>query len=206
MPSQVWKPSRVTFGMRLARLLLRLFGWKAVLVPPPGLKVLVVACPHTSNWDFPVGMLWAWASGVPIKFVAKQSLFGGPLGGVLRAWGGVAVDRSKAGGNFVQAVVNLLNDSPEMVLALAPEGSRSRGEHWKSGFYHMALQAGIPIGLAFFDWKRREVGIGGYLVPSGSITADFEKIRVFYHGRHGRKPENETPIVPKPSEVPTSHS
>lgn len=185
--------------MRLARRLLGLFGWRALLTPPPADKVVAVVYPHTSNWDFPIGILWAWASGVPVKFVAKHSLFRPPLGAVLRAWGGVPVDRRRAGGNFVQAVVELIRAAPEIMLVVAPEGSRRRGDHWKSGFYHMALRAGVPIGLAYFDWSRREVGMTAYLVPSGNMEADFEKMRLFYAGKRGRRPENETPIVPAPA-------
>ncbi len=198
MSAHHWNPRRITLGMRLARLLLALFGWRAVLVPPPADKVVSVVYPHTSNWDFPVGILWAWATGAPVKFVAKHSLFRFPLGALLRAWGGVPVDRRKTGGNFVQAVVDLIRAAPEIMLVVAPEGSRARGEHWKSGFYHMALRAGVPIGLTYFDWSRREVGMAGYITPSGNMDADFEKMRVFYAGRRGRKPENETPIVPAP--------
>lgn len=198
MTAPSWTPGRLTPQMRLARFVLRLWGWQVLMVPPPGPRIVAVVYPHTSNWDFLPGILWAWATAAPVKFVAKHSLFRWPLGPVLRAWGGLPVDRRRAGGNFVQAVVERIRDASSIMLVVAPEGSRSRGNHWKSGFYHMALRAGVPIGLATIDWGRREVGLGGYLQPTGNLEADFVKLRLFYDGRRGRKPQNETPVVPRP--------
>jgi len=179
---------------KLAAVLLRLGGWSALLPPAPGGKLVGVAYPHTSNWDLLPALLWAWATGTPLKFVAKHSLFRFPLGPLLRAWGGVSVDRRRAGGNFVDAVAALIAEQPEIVLGLAPEGTRERAEAWKSGFYHMAQAAGVPIALIAFDWKRKRVGVLGYLTPSGDIEADYQQMRAVYAGVVGRHPEKATLI------------
>ncbi|GAA4017585.1 lysophospholipid acyltransferase family protein [Deinococcus rubellus] len=183
-----------TWRSKLAASLLRLGGWTALLPPVPGSKLIGIAYPHTSNWDLLPALLWAWATGTPLKFVAKHSLFRFPLGPLLRAWGGVSVDRRKAGGNFVDAVAALIAEQPEIVLGLAPEGTRERAEVWKSGFYHMAQAADVPIALIAFDWKRKRVGVLAYLTPSGDIEADYEKIRAAYAGVVGRHLQKATPI------------
>lgn len=180
--------------MRLATGLLRAFGWRVLNVPSPGPRVVIIAYPHTSNWDIFPGLLWGVAAGAPLHFVAKKSLFRFPLGPLLRAFGGLPLDRAKVGGNFVDAVADLIRRHDRIVLAVAPEGTRARGEYWRTGFYHMAQDAGVPIGLAALDWGRREVGVGLYLHPTGDMAADFEIIRAFYAGRRGRDPSQETPI------------
>ncbi len=193
-PVPRWMNRPATPRSKLAAVLLRLGGWSALLPPAPGGKLVGVAYPHTSNWDLLPALLWAWATGTPLKFVAKHSLFRFPLGPLLRAWGGVSVDRRRAGGNFVDAVAALIAEQPEIVLGLAPEGTRERAEAWKSGFYHMAQAAGVPIALIAFDWKRRRVGVLGYLTPSGDIEADYQQMRAVYAGVVGRHPEKATPI------------
>ncbi|AWN23481.1 glycerol acyltransferase [Deinococcus irradiatisoli] len=183
-----------TPGSRLAAAALRLAGWRLLLPPAPGTKLVGVAYPHTSNWDLLPGLLWGWATGTPLKFVAKHSLFRFPLGPLLRAWGGLAVDRRKAGGNFVLAVAAVMAEQPEIMLAIAPEGTRERTGGWKSGFYHMAQAAGVPLALLTFDWKHKQVGVLAYLTPSGNLSADYEQIRAAYADVGGRHPAKATPI------------
>ena len=196
-----WQNRPATLGSGLAAAALGLFGWTVLLPPAPGKKLVGVAYPHTSNWDLLPALLWTWATRTPLKFVAKHSLFKFPLGPLLRAWGGVPVNRRRAGDNFVTAVAALIAQQPEIVLGLAPEGTRERNEAWKSGFYHMAQAAGVPIALIVFDWKRKRVGVLAYLTPSGDLAADYEQIRAVYAGVQGRHPQKATPIRPAEVEV-----
>lgn len=195
-----------TPGSRLAALALRLGGWEAVLAPPPGPKFVAAVAPHTSNMDFWAGILWRWATRTPARWVAKRELFVFPLGRVLRAWGGLPVDRARGRSNFVGAVVSAIRQEPEIMLAVAPEGTRARGEAWKTGFYYMALEAGVPIGVTVFDWGRRRVGVVGYVQPTGDIEADFAQIRDLLRDVRGHTPGNATPAYPRPvHEVTATH-
>ncbi|EYB69634.1 hypothetical protein DEIPH_ctg004orf0161 [Deinococcus phoenicis] len=187
-----------TLGSRLASLALRLTGWEAVLAPPPGPRFVAAVAPHTSNADFWPGICWRWATRVPAHWVAKRELFAFPLGPLLRAWGGLPVDRRRAGGNFVDAVVAIIRREPEIVLAVAPEGTRARAEFWKTGFYYMALEAQVPIGVTVLDWGRRRVGVIGYVTPSGDVEADFALMREMLEGVRGHTPADETPARPRP--------
>ena len=191
-----WLNRPPTLASSLAATALGLAGWTVLLPPAPGPKLVGVAYPHTSNWDLLPALLWKWATRAPLKFVAKHSLFRFPLGPLLRAWGGVSVNRRRAGDNFVEAVAQLIDSQPEIVLGLAPEGTRERAEAWKSGFYHMAQAAGVPIALITFDWKQKRVGVLAYLIPSGDIEADYQQIRAVYQGAEGKHPEKATPIRP----------
>lgn len=193
-----WMNRPPTPGARLATFILRLAGWEAVLAPPPGPKFVGAVAPHTSNADFWAGIFWRWATGVPVHWVAKRELFAFPLGPLLRAWGGLPVDRRRAGGNFVDAVVEIIRQEPEIMLAVAPEGTRARAEFWKTGFYYMALEAGVPIGVTVFDWGRKQVGVIGYVVPTGDVEADFAQIRALLDGVRGHTPANATPVIPRP--------
>ncbi|TSA86830.1 glycerol acyltransferase [Deinococcus detaillensis] len=192
-----WQNRPPTLRSRLAAALLRLSGWTALLPAEPSVKLVGVAYPHTSNWDLLPALLWARATGTPLKFVAKHSLFRPPLGLLIRAWGGVSVDRRKAGGNFVEAVAQMIAAQPEIVLGLAPEGTREKADAWKSGFYHMSQAAGVPIALIVFDWRRKRVGVLGYLTPSNDMEADYQQIRAVYQGVEGKHPQKATPIRSK---------
>jgi 1-acyl-sn-glycerol-3-phosphate acyltransferase len=198
--SVLWLNQRPTFGSRLASFVLRAAGWESVIAPPPGPKFVAAAAPHTSNLDFWPALLWRWATRIPVHWVGKKELFQFPLGLFMRAVGGLPVNRQKAGGNFVDAVVALIHSQKEIVLVVAPEGTRKRGQYWKTGFYHMALEAGVPIGIVVLDWQHKRVGIIGYLNPTGDIHADFAVIREMLKDVRGRVPAFETPIIPRPKE------
>lgn len=173
----------------LARLLLRVAGWRLVLVPPPGPKGVVMVYPHTSNWDFPLGVLVRSASGLRISYVAKDSLFRTPFGALFRWLGGIPVNRRVSTG-FIGQLVRRFAEAERLLIAIAPEGTRRHVPHLKSGFYHLAVQAGVPLGLAYFDYSRREVGIGAWITLSGDAERDLATIRDFYAGRKGLHPEN----------------
>ncbi len=174
---------------RLATGLLERKGWKTVFQPLPGPKGLVVVYPHTSNWDFVVGVLYKFAVGLPANWVGKDTLFRWPLGPLFKRIGGIPVNRRERSG-FVQALLEEFQRRDSMWLALAPEGTRSPVDHWKSGFYRIAVATGLPVGLGFIDYGTRTVGIGTYLTMSGDAEADMARLRQFYAGKRGRSPGN----------------
>ena len=181
------------FGTRFAGWMLRLTGWRVVLAQPVPLRCVVVFYPHTSNWDFPLGLMAKWLVGVHFRFIAKQSLFATPLAPWLRRWGGLPVDRSGHTGVIARLAAEFaLHD--DFRLVVAPEGTRSLTGHWKSGFYHLARAAEVPLALAFIDYRRREVGVGGYLDLTGDVAADMARIAAFYADKTGKHPQNAGPI------------
>ena len=169
----------------IARCLLRLFGWKVLYVPPPGPKAVIIVYPHTSNWDFPIGILARSTIRLPIGFAAKDSLFRWPFGALFRRLGGIPVDRSKRTG-FTSQMLAEFNRREQFYLAIAPEGTRRATAELKSGFYRLALAAGVPVGCAFIDYSHREAGIQDYLTLSGDESADLKRISELYAGRHGK--------------------
>jgi 1-acyl-sn-glycerol-3-phosphate acyltransferase len=172
----------------LATAVLRLVGWKAALAPLPGPKGIIVVYPHTSNWDFPIGYLYKLATGLPLSWVGKDSLFRWPVGGLLRRMNGIPVNRRERTG-LIGQLQREFQQRDWMWLAIAPEGTRAHVPHWKSGFYRLALAAGIPVGLAFIDYRTRVVGIREYVTLSGDREADMARIRQAYAGMVGKHPE-----------------
>lgn len=172
----------------LCRSLLRLVGWRLVLVPPPSPKTVIIGYPHTSNWDFPLAMLWRFATGFPLFWVAKREMFANPLGGLFRRWGGIPLDRARPGG-FIEQMGEEFGRRDSFHLALAPEGTRRKTAHWKSGFYRLAVAAGVPLGLAYLDYGTKTLGIERWITLSGDREADLAEIRAFYAGKTGRHPQ-----------------
>jgi 1-acyl-sn-glycerol-3-phosphate acyltransferase len=167
--------------------LLRLFGWSTSLAWPPESKGIILVYPHTSNWDFIVGVLFRFGHGLPANWLGKQEMFRPPFRGLLERIGGIAVDRRAAAG-FIGGLVEEFRRRDWMWVAVAPEGTRSWTDHWKSGFYRIALAADLPVGLAYIDYGRRQVGIDTYLRFSGDEAADFAQLRAFYADKRGRRP------------------
>lgn len=187
--------SRVRLGMgaRLGAALLSFFGWRLVRVPPPQPKSVIIVYPHTSNWDFPIGVAWRAVDGLPCHFVAKDTLFRGWFGSWLKRVGGIAVNRRERTGFIGQLLAEFASRETFHVV-FTPEGTRSRTGAWKSGFYRLALAAGVPLGLGFIDYANREVGIGAWIDLSGDEAEDLARIREFYAGRRGKHPDQESPI------------
>jgi 1-acyl-sn-glycerol-3-phosphate acyltransferase len=174
---------------RCARALLRLIGWRGVLVPPPAAKGIIIVYPHTSNWDFVVGMLYKAGTGLPLRWLGKNTLFRWPLRRLLRHVGGIPITRDQHSG-FVAALLAEFARNEWMWLALTPEGTRSRTDYWKSGFYRIALEGGLPVGLGFIDYGTRTVGVDTYLSLTGNQDHDLALIRAFYADKRGYRPEN----------------
>ena len=184
---------RPAFRIRrpLARALLRLARWRTVgTVPERG---VLVGAPHTSNWDWVLTILLAWDNSVNIHLLVKKELFVGPLGWLLKATGAVKLDRADPGAT-VRALIAQAGASEEpFLLGIAAEGTRSRGEYWKSGFYRIAQQTGLPVTLAFVDAPSRRVGWGPTFHPSGDVRADMDRVREFYADVRGIHPDQATP-------------
>lgn len=176
----------------LGRLFLRLWRWTPVGTAPSRGSIIVCA-PHTSNVDYLLMIFTAWTQNLNLSFLAKTQLFKPPVGWLIRATGGVPVDRSAPNG-LVGQMADAFAANPDMMLAIPAEGTRSRTEYWKSGFYRIAEKAGIPICLAFIDKSKRHVGFGISFEPSGDIAADMDKVREFYEGKIGLKHSNFGPI------------
>jgi len=174
---------------RLARGIFRLAGWTLVGDLPR--KGIFVGAPHTSNWDFIVTLLVTWQSGLSPRILVKKEFFRGPMGWLLRLTGGIPVDRKNPAG-VVDELVRQAARADSFVLVLAAEGSRSKAEYWKSGFYRLSQQTGLPILMGFVDGATKTAGIGPSLVPSGNVKADMDLIRAFYADKNGFYPEKKT--------------
>jgi 1-acyl-sn-glycerol-3-phosphate acyltransferase len=191
-------PAQAGWRARYAHRALRLAGWQVRFdgsLPAP--RGVIIAYPHTSNWDFFIGLATIWALALPIRWIGKETLFTGWFGRIvgplLRRWGGRPVFRQRPTG-MVEQLAQTIAAEPWCWIALSPEGTRRRLDHWRSGFYHLALRAQVPVGLAFFDFVRREVGICGYVELTGDVEADMARIAAGYAGRHGRFPALESQV------------
>jgi len=177
----------------LSKTILKLAGWKLQIVKPQEKKFILIGAPHTSNWDFPLGLLTFWTLDFKIHWVAKIQMFRGPLHYLFTALGGIPVDRSSSHG-FIQQIADRFEQTDQMVLTIAPEGTRSKTEYWKSGFYHIALAANLPICFGYIDYKKRELGFQELMHPSGNIEADMKIIADYYKDITGKRPQLQGPI------------
>ena len=146
---------------------------------------MIIVAPHTSNWDFPVGVAAKLALRLRVTFLGKHTLFRFPLGTLMRALGGMPVDRS-ASHALVTAIGRELERRDELVLVIAPEGTRRKVERWKTGFYHIARAAGVPIVPVALDWGDRTVRIGEPFIPTGNMDVDISRLRSWYEAVRGR--------------------
>jgi 1-acyl-sn-glycerol-3-phosphate acyltransferase len=178
----------------LGAVFLRLAGWRVEGSLPHGLaRAVVIAAPHTTNWDLPYMLAVSWVLGVRPSWLGKRELFRQPYGWLMRALGGVPVDRARRS-NLVEQAAERLVEAERLFLVVPPSGTRRRAPHWKSGFYHIARLARVPIVCAFLDYSTKTGGIGPVFIPSGDLGADMDRLRLFYRDVRGRYPENETPI------------
>ena len=170
-----------------SRMALRLTGWRVVGGAPTVPKYVLIAAPHTSNWDFPVALMVCFALRLRVYWMGKDSLFPPLLGGVMRWLGGIPVNRARAG-NLVQATVDAYNSNARLIVIVPPEGTRSKVTQWKTGFYYIAQGAGVPIALGYLDFRKKEAGLSRMFQPSGDIVADMVEIQAFYAGISGKNP------------------
>ena len=168
---------------------LRLTGWQVEGALPSGArKSVLIAAPHTSNWDLPYTLMLAFVLRLNVYWMGKASLFRWPFGPVMRWLGGIAVDRSRSG-NLVSASAAALvaADGPTQ-LVVPPEGTRGKTRQWKTGFYYIALEARVPIVLAFVDYECKVGGLGPLFTPTGDIERDMAEIKLFYAPIKGKRP------------------
>ena len=164
---------------------LRLAGWKIKGQPPETQKYVVIAYPHTSNWDFPLGLAICIIYRVKAYWLGKDSLFKGMAGPIMKWLGGIPIDRNDAH-DVVQQTINTFNHSDAMIIAVAPEGTRSQVRKWKTGFYHIAVGAKVPIVLGYFNYAKKEVGCLQSYLPTGNIDKDMVAIKAAYQGIEGK--------------------
>ena len=193
----------VTFkGSRLARWILKMLGWRLDFEGFPTRQGVAIVYPHTSNWDFPIGMLAKWALGVPARFWAKDSLFRVPaFGPWLRYLGGVPIDRRSSRGvvgSMVDHIVRCKDEERYFWLGLSPEGTRKLTAGWRSGFYQVAHQADVPLALIRLDYGQKEVRVDSFIRLTGDVTADYARLMRQFDGVVGCRPEQAAPIRPVP--------
>jgi len=183
-----------TFLRIISLILLKTLRWKAVGTLPKQNKYIIIVAPHTSNWDVFYGVILAFTLKLDARFLAKKELFHWPFAPIIRWLGGIATDRSSHS-NIVDKIVKIFNENEKFVLALAPEGTRHKADYWKSGFYHIAKVANIPIVLAFIDYGTKTGGAGPLLYPSADINNDMITIRNFYLNKKGKNEDQASPAA-----------
>lgn len=204
------RAGKVGLLSRLAKavlmMLYRRYGWRAIGIVPEPRKFVIIAAPHTSNWDFLYFLGLTQDLGVDAHFMAKKSLFRWPMGRFMREMGGISVDRS-ARHNMVEAMVREFETRDEFMLTIAPEGTRSKSGKWKTGFYQIAMAAKVPLVVGLMDYGRKTGGLTVTIWPSGDFAADMAKVWEVYRDCTPRNPELATKsladiIGPDPAAVP----
>ena len=178
-----------SFSRWIGQGVLRLFGWKLDIVLPNQPKMVVIAAPHTSNWDFVFGLAAVLALQIRLHWFGKHTIFREPFKGLLIKLGGIPIDRTASIG-VVEQTTQQFRQKSRLLIGLAPEGTRSLAPKWKSGFYQIANAAQVPILVAYLDYRRKVIGLGPLIHPSGDYAADLEKIQSFYRGVAPRKPSH----------------
>lgn len=184
------------------RFIMRLFGWKVVGEMPNRSKIVLVGAPHTSNSDFFMTALTMLVLGVDVRFVMKHTPFKGPVGTFLRWFGGIPLDRDRSR-DFVTQMVQTFKHRDSLLLAIMPEGTRSVVKGWRSGFYHIAHGAAVPLVMVVFDYGNRRMRIGPTYIPTGDYETDLPLIQSFFVGVKGRKAERMLPLdIPSQAKQP----
>lgn len=176
----------------IGRAVLRLGGWAFEGAVPTARRYVLIAAPHTSNWDFVYMMAMSWVTGIRLSWMGKASLFVFPFGPVFRRLGGIPIRRDRRT-SVVDQCAKRFGESADLVLAVPAEGTRGHAKSWRSGFYHIARAADVPVVLGYLDYARRRGGLGPELRPSGDVRADMDFVRAFYADKAGRHPERFTP-------------
>lgn len=178
----------------MARSVLRWTGWRTQVIPPGTSRYVLIGAPHTSNWDFALALLLMTVENIPIRIMGKDSLFRGPMGIFMRSIGALPVNRREQT-NLVDQIAAKFDQYDELIIGIAPEGTRKKTSRWRTGFYYIALKAKVPIVMAYLDYGNKVCGLGPSLMPTGDIQADFRIIRDFYAGIVGKYPQKQGEIV-----------
>lgn len=175
----------------LSKFIFWISGWKVVGGVGEIKKVhqlMMIAAPHTSNWDLLYARAAFYLMDIPVKYTIKKELFFFPLGFILKAFGGIPIDRKKKG-KMVDKMADLFKEYKELCILITPEGTRSYSPEWKKGFYYIAQKAEVPISLGFLDYKNKHAGVGPLVYPSGDYEKDLEEIKAFYRPIQAKYPE-----------------
>ncbi len=172
----------------LSKFYLKLSGWRRVGRMPEVPRCVMIAAPHTSNWDAPISLAMVFAFRLKAHWLVKHTAFRWPFRGLLKWLGAIPIDRTRST-DVVTQMVEELKKPAELILLLAPEGTRKKVTHWKTGFYHIACKAGVPLVLAFLDYARKEGGIGPVIQPTGDFESQMAEIQKFYATVTGKHPE-----------------
>jgi 1-acyl-sn-glycerol-3-phosphate acyltransferase len=170
----------------LGLMFLKLMGWRVEGKVPDIEKFVIIAAPHTSNWDFPITLAVCFALKMKIYWMGKAAMFRWPFAAALRWLGGIPIDRSKSH-NVVEQSIQAFHKLEKLIMVVPPEGTRKKVSYWKTGFYHIAQGANIPIVLGFLDYRRKVGGIGPTFHPTGHIEKDIQTIRNFYAAIMGKR-------------------
>lgn len=168
---------------------LRLTGWRVEgQLPDEARKSVLIAAPHTSNWDLPYTLMVAFALNLQVQWMGKSGIFRFPFGGLMRWLGGIPVDRSRSTNLVAASIDSIRNATGPLQLIVPPEGTRSKTRYWKTGFYHIAVGAGVPIVMAYMDYRRKVSGLGPIFKTTGDVERDMAAIKAFYATIVGKNP------------------
>ncbi|WP_026954518.1 1-acyl-sn-glycerol-3-phosphate acyltransferase [Algoriphagus vanfongensis] len=178
----------------LARIVFWVTGWSLNDNWPKGLKkAVMIAIPHTSNWDLLYARAAFYLMDIPVRFTIKKEVMVGPLGWLIKGLGGISIDRKRIPGGrkqtYTEAMITMLKDSDELVIMVTPEGTRSAVKKWKTGFYHIALGADVPVVVGYLDYKKKEAGIGPAIYPNGDMDGQIAEMMEFGRGVTPKYPE-----------------
>tara|TARA_A100001035_G_C27618257_1_gene424197 strand:+ start:158 stop:712 length:555 start_codon:yes stop_codon:yes gene_type:complete len=179
----------------LIKSVFKLLGWKIIGHVPKEIKKAVMVCaPHTSNWDFPLALSIFHYKGIKLNYFIKKSWLFFPLNIFFKATGAIGIDRSKSHG-LVDSMISELKKSEEMIVAVPAEGTRSWVEKWKTGFYHIAKGADVPLLLGFIDYQKKELGFGPIFYLTGDFEKDMNQLQIFFREKKGKFPEKYNPKI-----------
>ncbi|MBU1240229.1 lysophospholipid acyltransferase family protein [Myxococcota bacterium] len=184
------------------KLWLRVAGWRLEGEAPAGGRYILIGAPHTSNWDLPFTLASVYAARLSVSWLGKDSLFVPPFGPFFRWLGGIPVVRSSSHG-VVEQIAQRFSAADKLVIAVSPPGTRSLREHWRSGFYYMALRARVPIVCGSLDFTNKVATLGYSFIPTGDIKKDMDAVRAVYRGIEGKIPSKHTPVRLK-AELPSA--
>ncbi len=199
--SQAHQPLSQHIALAIAKLV----GWRIVVPPSIPAKCIIVGAHHTSGSDFFITMLYLFASNLRFRWIAKDTAFRWPFGWLMRRLGGIPVTRATRN-NFVDQIVAMYASTDRLRIAIAPEGTRSEAGYWRTGFYYIALGAGVPVMLGYADYRRKVVGIEAEIFPSGDIEADMAILREFFADKTPRYPHRQSEVRLRPVEATAADS
>ena len=181
-------------GRALGRFIMSLCRWSFDGEIPNLRKGVMIVAPHTSNWDFIVGVAAMLALDLDLRFLGKHTLFKGLLAPLMRGLGGIPVDRNSPGAGVVEDMAKRFQNADQLILGLSPEGTRSAVDRWKTGFHRIAVAAGVPIMAVALDYGTRQVRFGPLVNPTDDLAQDLEVFRQFFAGMEGKRGKFESPV------------